>query len=59
VTSLAEKKTVSRPVAAAIGWGPDGRIAAAKRRARAGEPGAAAALAQAARDARRGGPRDV
>ena len=45
--------------AAAIGWGPDGRIAAAKRRARAGEPGAAAALAQAARDARRGGPRDV
>jgi hypothetical protein len=34
--------------AAAIGWGPDARIAAAKDRARAGDAGAAAALRAAA-----------
>jgi hypothetical protein len=40
--------------AAAIGWGPDARIEAAKERARAGDPAAPAALRAAARDARAG-----
>jgi hypothetical protein len=40
--------------AAAIGWGPDARIAAAKERARAGDPAAPAALRAAARDASAG-----
>jgi hypothetical protein len=37
---------------AAIGWGPDARTAAAKDRARAGDPGAESALRDAARAAR-------